>query len=89
MIDLYRLSWIAKISLSENEKKELEKEIQDILNNFKKIQELNVQQEEFESISLSNQSYRDDSEPERFDEHIIIENFPKKEGKKLEVPRLL
>jgi len=89
MIDLDRLSWISKICLNENEEKELEKEIQEILKNFEKIQEVDVQEEEFESISLSNQFYRNDSEPEKFDEHAIIENFPKKEGKKLEVPRLL
>ncbi len=89
MIDIEKLAWIAKVKLDEKEKEELKKEIEKILEAFKKIQEVDTSDVEFESISLSNQMFRDDSEPEKFDENKIIQNFPKKEGKKLEVPRFL
>ncbi len=89
MIDIEKLAWIAKIRLDEKEKEELKKEVEKILEAFKKIQEVDTSDVEFESISLSNTWFREDSEPEKFDENKIIQSFPKKEGKKLEVPRFL
>ena len=87
MVDIEKLMWVAKIKLDEKEKEELKKEIEKILEVFKKIQEVDASDIEFESISLSNTWFRKDTKPEKFYEGKIIQNFPKKENKKLEVPR--
>ncbi|HIP90415.1 MAG TPA: Asp-tRNA(Asn)/Glu-tRNA(Gln) amidotransferase subunit GatC [Candidatus Nanopusillus sp.] len=88
-MDIEKLAWIAKMKLDEKEKKELKKEIEKILETFKKIQEVDTSDIVFETISLSNTWFRYDTEPKKFDEEKIIQNFPKRENKKLEVPRLL
>ena len=48
---------------------------QKILEAFKKIQEVDTSDVEFEPISLSNTWFREDSEPEKFDENKIIQNY--------------
>ena len=88
-MDIEKLSWIAKIKLDEKEKEELKREIEKILEAFKKIQDIDTTDVTYEHVSLSDTRFREDTEPKKFDEEKIIQNFPKEEDKKLEVPRLL
>lgn len=89
MIDIERISWIAKIKLSEEEKQELKEDIKKILEMFKKIQEIEMEESEIENISSSTTSFREESFTEEFNFEEILKNFPKKEDKLLEVPKLL
>jgi aspartyl-tRNA(Asn)/glutamyl-tRNA(Gln) amidotransferase subunit C len=84
-----KLAWIAKIELTEEEKHKLEKEIQEILKAFEKISEVDTSDVEFDVISRSKEEFREEKEPEKFDSEEIIKNFPKREAKRLSVPRFL
>jgi len=88
-IDIEHIAEIAKIELKEEEKEYYKNEILKILENFEKIKEVEVEEADYESISCSKDFFRNEIKSEKFESNLIIENFPKKEGKKLEVPRLL
>ena len=84
-----RLAWIAKIDLNEDEKKRLEKEIQEILKVFEKISEVDTEDVEYTLVTRSRQEFREETLPTKENTEDIIKNFPDKEDKKLKVPRFL
>ena len=84
-----KLAWIAKIELTEDEKKKLEKEIHEILKAFEKISKVNTSDVEFTIVTKSVQEFREETFPEKWNSEDIIKNFPEKEGKRLKVPRFL
>ena len=88
-INIEHIAEIAKIELKEEEKEYYKNEILKILENFEKIKEVDVEEADYESISFSKNFFRDEKNTEKFESDLIIKNFPKKEGKKLEVPRML
>jgi aspartyl/glutamyl-tRNA(Asn/Gln) amidotransferase C subunit len=88
-INIEHIAEIAKIELKKEEKEYYKNEILKILENFEKIKEVDVEESDYEYISHSKDFFRNEKNTEKFENDLIIKNFPKKEGKKLEVPGLL
>jgi len=83
-MEIEKLCWIAKIKLSEEEKREIEKDFEEILRNFEVIMEIGEEvEEERRNIELR------EGKVEKFDSEEIIKNFPSREKKLLRVPRFL
>lgn len=89
MIDIERISWLARIKLDEKEKEELSKDISKILELFKKIQQVEIVDENLKKENFIEKFFREEQTPEYFDKNLIIQNFPKKEEDLLEVPKIL
>lgn len=81
MIDIEKIAWLAKIKLSEDEKKELLNDIYNILDLFKKIQQVEIIVENFECKECFDKNFREEKNTEVFDSGEIIKKFSKKRRK--------
>ncbi|MEM0476528.1 MAG: Asp-tRNA(Asn)/Glu-tRNA(Gln) amidotransferase subunit GatC [Candidatus Aenigmatarchaeota archaeon] len=89
MIEIEKIAWLARIKLEEKEKEELFKDISKILEMFKKIQEVKIEEKDIDSDEIFDFSFREESVAETFDNEKILKNFPKRDENLLEVPKTL
>jgi aspartyl-tRNA(Asn)/glutamyl-tRNA(Gln) amidotransferase subunit C len=86
--DIEKLSELAKIELTEKEKKELLKDVDSILNYVKVIEKVEAKDEEAEYDNKN--VWREDEDREVFyDKDLIIEQFPDKEDGYMKVKKIL
>jgi len=83
-------AWLAHIELSEKEKTLFTEQFNDILNYFKKIDEVNTEdaQPTYHVLDLTN-IYREDEETPSLPAEEALKNVPKKEKKFLKAPRIV
>ncbi|MEM0371695.1 MAG: Asp-tRNA(Asn)/Glu-tRNA(Gln) amidotransferase subunit GatC [Candidatus Aenigmatarchaeota archaeon] len=89
MIEIEKIAWLARIKLEEKEKEELFKDISKILEMFKKIQEVKIEEKDIDSDEIFDFSFREETIAETFDNEKILKNFPKRDENLLEVPKTL
>ncbi|MEM5831263.1 MAG: Asp-tRNA(Asn)/Glu-tRNA(Gln) amidotransferase subunit GatC, partial [Candidatus Aenigmatarchaeota archaeon] len=84
MIEIEKIAWLARIKLEEKEKEELFKDISKILEMFKKIQEVKIEEKDIDSDEIFDFSFREETIAETFDNEKILKNFPKRDENLLE-----
>ncbi|MEM0243200.1 MAG: Asp-tRNA(Asn)/Glu-tRNA(Gln) amidotransferase subunit GatC [Candidatus Aenigmatarchaeota archaeon] len=89
MIEIEKIAWLARIKLEEKEKEELFKDISKILEMFKKIQEVKIEEKDIDSDEIFDFFFRGETIAETFDNEKILKNFPKRDENLLEVPKTL
>ena len=88
--DVEHIAWLAHIELSEEEKALFTEQFNDILDYFKKIDEVDTEGVEptYHVLDLENVSRRDKTEPSLPVEEAL-RNAPKKEKKFIKAPRIV
>lgn len=88
--DVEHIAWLAHIELSEEEKTLFTEQFNEILNYFKKIDEVDTEGIEptYHVLDLSNVSRKDRTEPSLTTEEAL-RNAPKKEKKFIKAPRIV
>ena len=83
-------AWLAHIELSEKEKNLFTEQFNDILDYFKKIDEIDTEdvQPTYHVLDLKN-IYREDEETPSLPTKEALKNAPKKEKKFLKAPRIV
>lgn len=86
-IDVERVARIARLDLTAHEKEKLEKQLNDILEAFSKINEINIDgiEPSFHPIKMENVMRDDDSESFEWDP---FSNTKNKEGKYFKGPKI-
>ncbi len=86
--DVESLAQLARIELTEVEKKELLSDMDSILGYVKQIEEMEVDETEAD-YNLVNTWREDEIKPGEFSKEIIIEQFPDKQDRFLKVKKIL
>ena len=88
--DVEHIAWLAHIELSEEEKALFTEQFNDVLDYFKKIDEVDTEGVEptYHVLDLENVSRRDKTEPSLPVEEAL-RNAPKKEKKFIKAPRIV
>lgn len=89
--EITKLANLARIKLSENEKKELQKDMEQILDYFKKLQTLNTEGSEEFILTQNLNEFRKDENPNEEGEFSekLLEQAPNRENGYLKVKRIL
>jgi len=85
---LEHLSWLSKMELSKEEKKLFQEQLNEILDYFKKLDELDLRGVEplYHVVELKN-VFRED-EPKPYDPDKILKLIPKLKGRYVKAPRM-
>jgi aspartyl-tRNA(Asn)/glutamyl-tRNA(Gln) amidotransferase subunit C len=88
--DVEHIAWLAHIELSEGEKSLFTEQFNEILDYFKKIDEVDTEGVEptYHVLDLNNVSRKDETEPSLTTEEALS-NAPKKDGKFVKAPRIV
>lgn len=88
--EVEHIAWLAHIELSEKEKTLFTEQFNEILDYFKKIDEIDTKGIEptYNVLDLKNVSRKDNTEPSLKTEEVL-RNAPKKEKKFLKAPRIV
>ena len=88
--DVEHVAWLAHIELSDQEKTLFTEQFNEILEYFKKIDEIDTERVEptYHVLDLSNVSRKDETAPSLSTEQAL-ENAPKKEKKFFKAPRIV
>ena len=88
--EVEHIAWLAHIDLSEKEKALFTEQFNEILDYFKKIDEVDTEGVEptYHVLDLKNVSRRDETKPSLPTEEAL-KNVPKKERKFLKAPRIV
>jgi aspartyl-tRNA(Asn)/glutamyl-tRNA(Gln) amidotransferase subunit C len=88
--EVEHISWLAHIELSDQEKTLFTEQFNEILDYFKKIDEVDTEGVEptYHVLDLNNVSRKDETEPSLPTEEAL-RNAPKKENKFIKAPRIV
>ncbi|MFQ6051368.1 MAG: Asp-tRNA(Asn)/Glu-tRNA(Gln) amidotransferase subunit GatC [Candidatus Hydrothermarchaeota archaeon] len=88
--ELKKVAEIARLSLNEEELKELRKEIESILIAFSQVEEMEIKEEELHYVVEHFNVFREDIEPIKFENPELIVNLaPRRKDRYFQVPRSL
>ena len=85
-----QLSGLVKLNLTKNEIDTLLSDLNDILNNFSKLNSINTNEfDEFDNTLKDNNQTREDKYNASWDKQIILENAPNHNGDELYIEQVL